>query len=372
MALNNLENPKIDDIIDFSKAIIYLDIESSQCRGVPKIIQIAGLKIENNKIIDKINLWSNPKEKVSEHILNMVNRSQEFLNGKKSNAYVYKEFLQFSNGIEQIVVFGDFDQRVLDFQSERYSLPSVKLINIQDDFFTKIIKSKTCKISLSSIASIFNIEDYQKDVHNALLDSYMLFNVVQATKKSDVDDLHKKMLFSMIKPRKKIYGNKSEIKIEKVEFKLDLNFKLNYFNIEIQKELIPEHELTYIKRIKCTIKQFHQNGKISKELEKEHFFNFDNQNEVEVKINEFCQIIIAEYEKNSIFIYQNNFKYYINSFLKNNNSLPIYNYIPSSCFEFYVKNIYEMDSIIEFFMNKKLFESLISLIKHKFLFINNK
>ena len=52
---NNIAELNLEKILDFSKPIIYLDIEANQLKTKgPKIIQIAAIKTLNNEIIKEI------------------------------------------------------------------------------------------------------------------------------------------------------------------------------------------------------------------------------------------------------------------------------------------------------------------------------
>lgn len=360
----------LDKILDFTKTIIYLDIESTQHSFLaPKIIQIAAIKTINHQIIDEMNYWSDPRQKIEPRILKMVGKNQDFFNNKKSNSFVYQKLLEFIGKNEQIVVFGDYDQVVLNFQAKRFLASKINLIDIQKLFYSKIINSQRNQISLRLAAISLGVEDLQKEVHDALLDSKMLFYIVEASRVANLVDLRNNFLLSMIIPRKKEFRANKDFQIRKVNLDFDVNFKLNYFTINYHKKIIPNEESsdqkTFINKIDCEFYQFNQNPKEHLKVIYNHEFNELNQDSIQQKIQEFCLEVIDNYMKDSIFIYKSGFQDLCEIFRKEYNALPGYYYIPYGHFELYIKDIHGITSIKSLLANPVKLSLILEIIKSK-------
>lgn len=362
----------LEKILDFSKPIIYLDIESSQRYFFnPKIIQIAAIKTFNHEIIDEINYWSKPNQKVEPRILKMVGKTQAFLDNKKSNSFVYSKMVDFIGETTQIVVFGDYDQVVLNFQAKKHSLDQITLIDIQKLFYSKVINSKKNQISLRLAAVSLGIEDLQKYVHDALLDARMLFLIVEATRTTDPNLLRRGFLFSMVTPRLKEFHANKDFNIRKVNFDVNNDFKLNYFTMTSLKKNIFDEDKTLLKRytykIDCEFYQFNQDPSKNVQIIDSHDFTEFSQDKIISKQQDFCLKIIDNHMRNSIFIYKDGFQYIYETFRQEYNALPAHYYIPYGHFELFIKDIQDVSSVKKLFKDPVKLSLMLQMIKTKIL-----
>ncbi|MGL4769031.1 MAG: 3'-5' exonuclease [Mycoplasmoidaceae bacterium] len=363
------------DILDFNKPIIYLDIESSQLVSKkPRIIQIAAINVLNDKVIDEINYWSNPMWKVEKRILRMVGRTQSFLDQKKSNKFVYHKILEFIGDIEQVIVFGDYDQVILDYNASFHSLKQIKVIDIQEAFYNKLISIKNCQISLKSLAYSLGLDNMipVDNVHNAILDARMLFKVINASLSYDTSDLLNKIFIGMLRPKKEDYRKSSYNDIQFKNFFIKKNFKINYLNISINNTYEKDENNLLTNKyviIKCEFFQISNDAIITNNLKQQHQFKGDGAGEDEKKqkiINEFCLTIIKEYMNNVIFIYENNFNLLINNFQNHYGKLPVYYYIPIIYLKAYLLKMKKVNNLEDFFHDEEVIKNIFKIIGNHF------
>ena len=295
----------------------------------------------------------------------MVNKTQFFFNDKPSNEDVYKKMLNFIGDDTQIVVFGNYDRVILNFQSKIHKMPKINLINIQKKFYSKIINSNKNQISLKLAANTFNIDNLQKNVHNALQDAKMLFYTVEASRLINVEELKKRFLFSMITPRLKKNESNKGIEVKKIMIYINENFKLNYFNITRCYKASKNNKKKYTSKIKCQFYQFNKNIDERIEIINVHEFDESNQDKMNQEIHKFCLEIIDNHMQNSIFIYKHGYKDLYDSFEKEYCALPNPYYIPYNHFELYAKDIQCVESLEDLFNDSEKIKLIMEMIKPK-------
>ncbi len=357
---------KLNEILDFTKPIIYIDIEATSNQKKLKILQLSAIVVENNKIIKTFDMWSNPNEYISDKVLNLLNKKRNFFLKQKPNKFLLREFIKFIDQNKQVVCFGNYDQRIMDYQYKTIKKKPIKLIDIQKDFFNKFISKNKISISLSSLADAFSISNTQSFQHDALLDTHMLYNVIKNSKEIESEKNLKKIISNeLIKPRKKNYRKNSDLKISKEYHKLKKDSNISYYDLKINKKYIDHIEKKrYISSVNFLAKKYSHKGELIIEIEKQFFFKKNEQQNIEKNLEWFFKKFNDLFFKDSIIIYNKNFNLFLEYFKKKNGWLPIFYYIPNEYVSYYAKEILGSEKT-NYIFDKETSQKLFLLIRQK-------
>lgn len=162
-----------------ANSFISFDIETTGLNvKSDKIIEIAGVKISNGKIIEKFSKLINPNEKVSDTITSLTGITNNMLKDKPPVNEVLPQFFDFIEDYPLIAHNSIFDWTFIKNAVENENLPlDIENKTVFDSFeimkiFLPFIKS----YSLQNIAAEFNVT--VEDSHRALTDSEVLADVM--------------------------------------------------------------------------------------------------------------------------------------------------------------------------------------------------
>ncbi|MGL5246476.1 MAG: exonuclease domain-containing protein [Mycoplasmoidaceae bacterium] len=361
------------EIIDFNKPAVYLDIEATGFKNKHKFLQLSAIVVKNNEIVDEFNMWSNPHSYISKHVLNLLNKKNNFFLNQKSNKTLLNEFIKFSSKYEQFICFGTYDQKIINYQYSTMKKEPLNLIDIQSKFFNNILNKKI-SLSLSLLAEALSINNTQKKEHDALLDAKMLYNVVNYSLEIDNIENFKKMICGeLIKPRKKVYRNKS-FKQTKKPLLLSKDSDYVYFDLKINKNNLDNStKEKYISNIQFIAKKFSCKGDLLKEFTKNISFQKDEQDILNKNINWIFKKFQDIFFENSILIINRNFDLFLTYYQLINDFLPSYYYIFYGNLSMYVLDILKINKS-DFINDNNLMNKLISIIRQKWnkaIILNN-
>ena len=353
-------------IIDFEKPIVYIDIEATENNNKPRILQLSALLVKDNKIIKEFNMWSNPETHISEHVLWMLKKRADFFSNKKPNYFVFNEFVNFISGYDQIVCFGNYDQKIIDYQCKINEKKEIKLIDIQNSFYCKFLNNRKISLSLSLLADALSIDNTQKKEHNALLDAKMLFKVVSFSLEIERMENFEKIVYGeLISPKKKKYRNMKHSRKVEESFLFSKDNEYVYFYLKINR-ILKENSLNekYISSIKFITKKYSSKGVLLNKIDKDIQFKEHEQDIVEKNIEWIFKKFNDIYFKNSIIITRGNFKDFLNYYEKKYKSLPLNYYISYEILSWYVSNVMK-EKQKDFINDDDFMSKLISRIRQK-------
>lgn len=141
------ENYNILDMFNEFKNVIFMDLEaniSSKSKEI-NILQLSAIKMNNINKIEKFDQYCYFNKNIEKRISNLLSKSIDFFKNEKfkSEKDVYLDFLNFTKNCK-VFVFGKFDQEVLNKVSNRYKIPRINVIDLQNDINKFLKISKFC------------------------------------------------------------------------------------------------------------------------------------------------------------------------------------------------------------------------------------
>ncbi|MGL5640576.1 MAG: exonuclease domain-containing protein [Mycoplasmoidaceae bacterium] len=356
---------KLREIINFDKPVVYLDIEATIFKKDHRVLQLSAIVVNKNHIVDEFNMWSNPNCPISKHVLDLLKKDNNFFLSQRSNNYLLNEFIKFSSKYDQFICFGSYDQEIINYQYSTIKKKPIKLIDIQDNFFNKLLKNNKSSLSLSLLAEALSINNTQRKEHDALLDAKMLFNVVNFSLEIDNIENLKKMIYGeLIKPRRKVY-RKNSSKETKKALLLSNDWDYVYFDLKINKKNLDDTtKEKYVSSINFIAKKFSSKGVLLKEFKKDISFQKHEQDIFEKNINWIYKKFQDIFFGNSIIIVNKSFSLFLKNYFSTNKLLPSYYYISYENLLLYVSDILKINNI-DFINDNDLMNKLISIIRPK-------
>lgn len=157
-----------------NESLIFLDIEAeSQQR---KILQFSAIKIINNEIVDYFNIFSNPKTKISKHVLRLVKNNLDNINNGLSQKESANKIYQFLSN-STIVSYGKFDWIFLkEFLKNELNITiENKHFDLQE--YWQLKNNFANGWSLTQLSNFLNIEVKNENLHDARYDTNLLYNI---------------------------------------------------------------------------------------------------------------------------------------------------------------------------------------------------
>lgn len=153
------------------KKYIVFDIETTGLDFKKnQITEIAALKIENNKIVDKFETLINPDVKIPVEITELTGISNKMILEKPKIHEVLPNFLNFIKNDVLIAHNANFDLNFLNFNLNKHFNNTLKNKNICTIALARKIIYSIPSCRLSSLCNYFDIEN--KNAHRAMGDAY--------------------------------------------------------------------------------------------------------------------------------------------------------------------------------------------------------
>jgi len=270
------ENFYIKNIFEKDKQTIFFDLEMDKYH----LLQIGAIKVKNNEVIDKISLSCFNRKKLTTFIQYFLKiDDQSYL--KDSDWEIYEKFHKFCLSSDYIINFGSWDGHFIKLLRYKNSHKvsgetNEKLEFIDIDEFALWKKYKV-RLSLDGWSNVFDCEN--KNSHEALFDSYKLYNVTKAFIENEEADLTEKIFFESIRPRKTINNIKEISKLNLNQIKengLENTKKITFISYKTSvNHLSPTYDaddsnrIDREKSININIIDVDMNGKIIKSIKEE-------------------------------------------------------------------------------------------------------
>jgi len=222
---------------------VILDTETTGLSTTEKhrIVEIGCIELNNqiptNKIFHK---YINPQRTVSEDAYKVHGYSDKFLSDQKTFDEIAQEFLKFIRDKKIIIHNAPFDLSFLNYELRLIKQKEINKENVVDTLEIARQKYPGSQNSLDALCKRFNIDNSQRQRHNALVDCRLLrevyINLVdQKEPKLDLknDEIYKQKDSSNFtinnnKKSKVIKPTEEEIKLHRQYLKSDL--QKNYYN----------------------------------------------------------------------------------------------------------------------------------------------
>lgn len=176
--------------------LTFIDIEATDDKLDRRFIQFSGVKfdIEGNKI-DELNVVINPKQPLTDYIINLLKTDDEYLKNKPTWEEVKYQIANFLNNTV-MVTFGDFDINITKRNID-LDIYNIKFF----DFQMWLKKFSKNNVGLLEIAKLLYNDVESSMQHNAFFDAYLLSDIFYVLKDMCPEDISNLALLSHIIPR---------------------------------------------------------------------------------------------------------------------------------------------------------------------------
>lgn len=149
-----------------------------------RIIEIGCVEIENRKLTgNHFQVYLNPDREIDEAAIEVHGITSEFLADKPRFRQVEQEFIDFVNGAELIIHNAPFDVGFLDYeldQTESSNQNLAQFCTVLDTLVFAREKHPGQRNSLDALCKRYEVDNTQRTLHGALLDSEILADVYLA------------------------------------------------------------------------------------------------------------------------------------------------------------------------------------------------
>ena len=222
---------------------VILDTETTGLSTTEKhrIVEIGCIELDNQIPTKKIfHEYLNPQRSVSEEAYKVHGYSDKFLSDKKTFSEIAENFLNFLKNKKIIIHNAPFDLSFLNYEFKLIDRKGIDTQNVIDTLEIARQKYPGSQNSLDALCKRFNIDNYIRKKHNALVDCQLLkevyINLVDQ-KEPKLNLENDKILDSKIENQinKKKNNSKIIVKPNNDELKLHRNYlksslQKNYFD----------------------------------------------------------------------------------------------------------------------------------------------
>ena len=159
---------------------VILDTETTGLSITEKhrIVEIGCIELDNqiptNNIFHK---YINPQRPVSEDAYKIHGYSDKFLSEKETFSEILNEFLNFIKDKKIIIHNASFDLSFLNHELKLINKKAIDRNNVIDTLEIARSKFPGAQNSLDSLCKRFNVDNSQREKHNALIDCQLLKEV---------------------------------------------------------------------------------------------------------------------------------------------------------------------------------------------------
>jgi DNA polymerase-3 subunit epsilon len=143
-----------------------------------KIVEIGCIELNNQIATNKIfHEYVNPKRSVSEAAFKVHGYTEDFLSGKKIFSEISEDFLNFIQDKKLIIHNAPFDLSFLNHELSLINKKKINKNNVVDTLELARSKFPGSQNSLDALCKRYNIDNSQREKHNALIDCHLLKEV---------------------------------------------------------------------------------------------------------------------------------------------------------------------------------------------------
>lgn len=192
---------QINVMFKFSKTkdVVFVDIEAND--KPKRILQFGAVKLKTDGILEYANWFSNPKCKITKHVLKMVKKNLDKIENGISHVKIIKKIYKFLNNTV-LISYGPFDYSFLDSMSQSILKKklNVEFIDLQNEW-KKISMSKNVW-ALNKLALFFSINVEDEKLHDAFYDASTLYKIFVAWNNEDNKKIIKNLYKHIINTEK--------------------------------------------------------------------------------------------------------------------------------------------------------------------------
>ena len=143
-----------------------------------KIVEIGIVELINHIPTQKnFHCYLNPERSVPDSAFKVHGLSYDFLKDKPVFSEIFEAMLKFIGNDKIIIHNAAFDLNFLNFELSKVSGEKIKALQVIDTLLMAREKFPGSPVSLDALCRRFSIDNSKRELHGALLDSYILANV---------------------------------------------------------------------------------------------------------------------------------------------------------------------------------------------------
>lgn len=143
-----------------------------------RIVEIAGLELVNHvETGAQFQRYINPQRDMPEEAFRIHGLSQDFLSGFPPFAEIAEEFLAFIGDATLVIHNAEFDMKFLNAELALLGRPALDKARAVDTVAIARRKFPGSQVSLDALCRRFEIDNSQRTLHGALLDTQLLAEV---------------------------------------------------------------------------------------------------------------------------------------------------------------------------------------------------
>ena len=159
---------------------IVLDTETTgiSVKDGHRVVEIGCIELDNLvPTKNKFHCYLNPERKVSEKAFKVHGYDDEFLSDKKKFIDIADEFIEYIKDKKLVIHNAEFDIGFLNSELKRLDMNEINLNQAIDTLKISRDKYPGAQNSLDALCRRFDINNYDRELHGALLDSKILADV---------------------------------------------------------------------------------------------------------------------------------------------------------------------------------------------------
>jgi len=143
-----------------------------------RIVEIGCVELENHiPTGNHYHVYINPERDVPVEVVAVHGLTQEFLRDKKTFGEVYDEFLDFIGDAKLVIHNAEFDMKFINHHLTEMGAAAIPSTRVIDSLHVARKKFPGSPASLDALCKRFEIDNSNRTLHGALLDSELLAEV---------------------------------------------------------------------------------------------------------------------------------------------------------------------------------------------------
>lgn len=350
--------------IPANKDLVFLDTEVND--KPQKLLQFGAIKLKTNGEVEEINIFSNPKCKISNHVFSIVRSNIKNIRAGKSNREVTKQIYDFlQNSV--FISYSPFDWifiKKLVKQHLNKNLNNIEFIDLQAEW-KKISLSKNV-LGLEKLAKVFSIEHDKEKLHDAFYDASLMYEIFKAWKRSDNIEIIDSIYKNRIKDEKDIKLKQNKLNPDATTINNSIkNNGYVFLDIQFKSKMVNDRKESFLSSLSVLEIQSNsikRNWSFYENID-DRYFDIDL---YELKLESILKDFIISIRNKKIIIEDNNYHMLIklaNLCAKQVGVFPINKIIFCNGFNNFFKEIdieiYKYDENIDLIKKWKVFEYLL-------------
>ncbi|MCR8630773.1 PolC-type DNA polymerase III [Paenibacillus radicis (ex Xue et al. 2023)] len=184
-------NPRSDDLREAEYVVF--DIETTGLSIVSnKIIEIAGVRMQNGKEIDRFASFINPHERIPYNIQQLTNINDDMVSDAPELEEVLPKFIEFIGDSILVAHNARFDMGFIQANCKRLGMPEVTNPSLDTLELARLLFPTMKNHRLNTLADKFKIglDNHHRAVDDSVALGYILFNLIKESAERGMTDLN--------------------------------------------------------------------------------------------------------------------------------------------------------------------------------------